>query len=94
MKKNFLFCILFLFSLSVFSQEIIEMPDVTTIISGSEQELLEDSLPDFSDILPVEEELLPQLESNLPKVESEQDAKFSQDFYFEDFTYFEGKIFE
>lgn len=92
MKKNFLFCILFLFSVSVFSQEIIEMPDVTTIISGSEQELLEDSLPDFSEILPVEEELLPQLESNLPKVESEQEAKFSQDFYFEDFTYFEGKI--
>ncbi len=92
MKKNFLFCILFLISLSVFSQEIIEMPDVSTTISGSEQELLEESLPDFSDILPVEEELLPQLETNLPKVESEQEAKSTQDSSFEDFTYFEGKI--
>ena len=92
MKKISLFCILFLFSFSVFSQEIIEMPDVSTTISGSEQELLEDSLPDFSDILPVEEELLPQLETNLPKVESEQEAKSTQDSSFEDFTYFEGKI--
>ena len=85
MKKNFIFCILFLFSFSVFSQEIIEMPDVSTTISGSEQELLEDSLPDFSDILPVEEELLPELETNLPSVESEQEAKSTQDSSFEVF---------
>ena len=92
MKKNFLLIILIFESMFLFSQEIIEIQDVSTTISGTEQQLEENSLPDFKDILPVAEELLPELENQLPNVESEQNVEMYSDENSDDFTYFEGKI--
>lgn len=92
MKKNFLLIILIFESMFLFSQEIIEIQDVSTTISGTEQQLEENSLPDFKDILPVAEELLPELENQLPNVESEQNVELYSDENYDDFTYFEGQI--
>lgn len=92
MKKIFLLLILIFATSFLFSQEIIEMQDVSTTITGSKQELEENSLPDFKDILPISDELLPELETNLPSVESEQDAESNIEVNPDDFTYFEGQI--
>ena len=60
----------------MFSQEIIELQDVTTTVTGAEQNLEESSLPDFTEILPIPEEMLPQLETNLPEIELEKEQIF------------------
>lgn len=92
MKKFFLFLIFIFTSTILFSQEVIEMQDVSTTITNSNQQLEENSLPDFKDILPIPEELLPELETQLPNVETEQDATSNIEENSEDFIYFEGQI--
>ena len=52
--------ILFFFIPSIFSQNI-ELPSVTSTITGETEEADEEALPDFSQVLPPEENVLPQL---------------------------------
>ena len=72
MKRNIFFILGIFLLFPLFSQEIIELQDVTTTVTGAQQNLEESSLPDFTEILPIPEEMLPQLETNLPEIELEK----------------------
>ena len=54
--------ILFFFIPSIFSQNI-ELPSVTSTITGETEEADEEALPDFSQVLPPEENVLPDRKS-------------------------------
>lgn len=92
MKRNIFFILGIFLLFPLFSQEIIELQDVTTTVTGAEQNLEESSLPDFTEILPIPEEMLPQLETNLPEIELEKEQITSSEENFNDYTYFEGNI--
>ncbi len=53
--------LLFVIVQNAVSQDI-ELPSITSTITGETQEISEDALPDFTQILPKEEQVLPQLD--------------------------------
>ena len=86
MKRNIIFILGIFLLFPLFSQEIIELQDVTTTVTGAQQNLEESSLPDFTEILPIPEEMLPQLETNLPEIELEKEQITSSEENFDDYT--------
>lgn len=94
-KYSLILLVLFLSTVHFFAQEnsdAIEMPDVSTVIKQETNELVEDSLPDFSEIIPDENQVLPSAEVDLPQIESEQVVEDNTNTELEETHYFEGSV--